>query len=163
MSSMTSATMACLSVRRWFGAFSGAARISSRIRFVSSSVYAMVDLPLSCRGGRAGRCQIRLPAGSLGQDRKELRFSRNDWPRAREIHCMRVGDPSSAFSECQRGVTGWGLVRTHAAGAACARTSPRPPRPRGASLLTAGAGRRRLLGASLLAAGTGAGVTDAIS
>jgi hypothetical protein len=36
-------------------------------------------------------------------------------------------------------VTGWGLVRTHAAGAACVLPRPATPRPLGATLLAAAA------------------------
>ena len=60
-------------------------------------------------------------------------------------------------------ITGWRLVRTHAAGAA--RVLPRraTPRPLGASLLAAGASPdRRLLGASLLAAQNRGGGRDAL-
>jgi hypothetical protein len=49
-------------------------------------------------------------------------------------------------------ISGWRLVRTHAADAARVLPSRAPPRPLGASLLAAGAPPdRRLLGASLLA------------
>src|SRR5450432_1308601 len=61
---------------------------------------------------------------------------------------MRVGDPSSASSECQSRITGWRLVRTHAADAARVLPRRREARALGAPLLTGPPGmRQRQLGA----------------
>ena len=95
------------------------------------------------RAGRARDAVIpSAPAGCHGGD--------NDRGRARSPFCRRRRQPIVAahIQRCShRGyrtrvkgrIAGWGLVRTHAAGAARVLPRPAPPRPLGASLLAPGA------------------------
>jgi hypothetical protein len=101
----------------------------------------------------------RPPQRALGAIAKSSRhplFSaekRNSAARRHENYCVDVHATICVPTSGVGRITGWRLVRTHAAGAA--RVLPRraTPRPLGASLLAAKASPdRRLLGASLLAA-----------